>query len=154
MTNNPSPSLPPSPSPQLATVLNWIDAVTKADFTQLGNTVTDDYIHALLPSSLGAPPTNGRDAMIQVYKGILPRLTSFKINITDVTEVPGKVIIHASGDAKVEPAFRYLNEYIFTFNLTEQADGSFKITRTQEFTDSKVTAELLQLLAKDATTPA
>jgi len=150
MTVNPSPSLPTSPSPQLAAVLKWIDAVTSANFVELGDAITDDYIHALLPASLGAPLTHGRDATIQVYKDILSALKVFSITIHEVTEVPGKVVIHASGDAKTGSGFHYLNEYMFTFNLTQQADGSFKVAKTQEFTDSKATAEFLQVLAKDA----
>ena len=78
----PSPAIPANPSPQLALALKWAEAVSKADFDVLSSILTDDHIHHLLPTSLGVPVLNGKEALFQVYKGVLPHFRESKVRYT------------------------------------------------------------------------
>lgn len=96
MTIAPSPAVPSNPSHQLLAALRWAEAVTNADFEQLEDAITEDYVHVLLPASLGVPQVQGRDEVIKGYKGILSLFTSFV-----VSNVPQAILRH------VTPAHRY-----------------------------------------------
>ena len=49
MTTTYSATLPANPSPQLQTVLKFIEAGTKFDRAEFTKYVTDDYLHIYLP---------------------------------------------------------------------------------------------------------
>ena len=81
MPITPSSAIPTDPSPQLAAALKLATAISDADFTLLAEAVTDDYVQVVFPSTVGIPPVNGKNAIIEIYKGILPNLGSYEVRL-------------------------------------------------------------------------
>ncbi|TCD71716.1 hypothetical protein EIP91_005482 [Steccherinum ochraceum] len=136
------------PSPQLAAVLRWLNAMATGDLAEAKAVHTDDSVLVPGPASLKVPPIEGKKALVEMYSKVLPTMTSFTITIKDVTEAPGKVVVHALGDAKTSYGYHYANEYMYTFHLAAQGDGSFKISKLLEFTDATITKAYLEVLKK------
>jgi len=139
MPVSPSPVIA-NPSAQLKVVLKWAEAMSAADFDALGAVLDDDYLHLAIPGTLNMPPVKGRETFLKHYQNILPLFTDFNVSFHEVVEAPGRVVIHATADAKTKPGFPYSNEYIIIFHLAEQPDKSYKLTSAKEFVDSKFTA--------------
>ncbi|TCD71820.1 hypothetical protein EIP91_003163 [Steccherinum ochraceum] len=137
-------TLPADPSPQVSAALKWVEGVASANFDLLASAIADDYEHVLQPASLGAPPIHGRDAVVQMYKNILPKLQGYVMTILEIVEGQGKVVVHTIGEADAQFGFHYKNEYLFTFNVVKQADGTHKVNKVQEFTDVEVTKTLMK----------
>lgn len=78
----PSPSIPTSPSAQVAVTLKWAQALSSADLESLSECLTDDYIHQVLPASLGMAAVHGKEAIIKGYKSLLPHFTSTNVRLT------------------------------------------------------------------------
>ncbi|TCD63684.1 hypothetical protein EIP91_005089, partial [Steccherinum ochraceum] len=91
--------IPTNPSPQLKVALNYLDAIAHRDIVQVKDVLAPDCVSTVLPAGLGFPPIRGLDAILELYSGSLPHFTSFEFTVHEITEVPGKVIIHASSDA-------------------------------------------------------
>ncbi|KAH8077887.1 hypothetical protein BXZ70DRAFT_692614 [Cristinia sonorae] len=145
------PSIVSSPSPQMKLVLDWFDAVNRVDFAALSGFVTKDYSQTLYPESLHRLPkevTAGHE-IGKLYSELVPKMETFEITVYDVVEgLNGKIVVHFSGDVQMSFGYRYLNEYMFTFEVVEQADGSFKLSKVKEFADTKATVDLLEAARK------
>ena len=79
MTIVPSPAISTNPSAQLNAALQWTEAVSNADFDLLTNSISDDYIHRVVPASLNVSAAHGKEGIVQHYKGILPHFISSEV---------------------------------------------------------------------------
>lgn len=127
-------AIPAIPSPQLKTVLRWIDAFKNWNLDELVATMSDDYTHYIFPRSLNQPVRRKQE--FAAYFQTLPRLfDSFNVTIEEIIECPGKVLIHASSVGMTTTGAPYANEYNLTFHLKSGDDPV--IFCIKEFVDSK-----------------
>ena len=78
----PSPAIPTNPSAQVAVTLKWAQALSSANLESLSECLTDDYIHQVLPVSLGMAAVHGKEAIIKGYMNLLPHFTSTNVRLT------------------------------------------------------------------------
>ncbi|THH12965.1 hypothetical protein EW146_g7215 [Bondarzewia mesenterica] len=146
---------PTNPSPQLLTVLNWFDAITRWDFDTLASLLSDDYVHSTLPASAGDPDKNKEEGIAHA-KVSAQMLGGQHLNleIYDVNEGEQKIWAHYADVflhtfqktrlyAKPPSGLTYDSESIFLFTLSPQKDGQLKISVIKDFVDTKTMADLL-----------
>ena len=97
-------------TPQLKAARRWIDAYNTLDINEIDGLFPKNYKHLTLPKSMGLPEET-KEEYLQRYGGFLSVFTKFEVRTKhptaalelmnhsqttyhDVTEVPGKVIIH------------------------------------------------------------
>jgi len=142
-----SSAIPTNPSPQLAAALRWLGALAEGKIELLEAVTTDGCVEMTSPASLGVEPSHGKSAILTKYAMIFPLFTSFEATVHEVTETPEKVILHVSGDAYIVSGYHYVQEYIYSFNVFEQADGTYKVSKVHEFADSAAYTGHLQAFA-------
>jgi hypothetical protein len=69
---------PPSPSPQLQAVLDFVDSVNCRDYHRTANWMAQNFIHDILPPSLERPRRVAEET-IEVFKQSLALIPDFKV---------------------------------------------------------------------------
>ena len=75
-----SGALPAEPSTQLQTAIDFLTLFCNKDLEKLSTLLTDDYIHYLLPKSLGSPPC-GKVAWVKRMQEALRTVDHFKVQL-------------------------------------------------------------------------
>ena len=75
-----SGALPAEPSAQLQTAIDFLTLFCNKDLEKLSTLLTDDYIHYLLPKSLGSPPC-GKVAWVKQMQEALRTVDHFKVQL-------------------------------------------------------------------------
>ena len=71
---------PQDPSAQLNTVLNWIDALSRRNFSACEELMAEDYKHSVLPGSKGPVASNKREGIDVAEKATRP-LKTIKVRL-------------------------------------------------------------------------
>jgi len=71
MPLQPTSAISGNHSPQVQIAIQFIRSICDADFDTLRSTVTDDYIHTILPTTLQRPLLKGREAFVEHYQQTL-----------------------------------------------------------------------------------
>ena len=72
--------LPAQPSAQLQTAIDFLTLFCYKDLEKLSTLLTDDYIHYLLPKSLGSAPC-GKVAWVKQMQEALRTVDGFKVQL-------------------------------------------------------------------------
>ncbi|KZV99346.1 hypothetical protein EXIGLDRAFT_746144 [Exidia glandulosa HHB12029] len=133
---------PTNPSPELRTVLAWIEATNTWpwDVSAFAAQISDDeYHHTVLPASLGAQEIKSKEEWVAGFeKGFLPLFDSFELKVHEIIEAPeGRVIAHLSSSGKTKLDIDFANEYIIICTVRKDSSGEYKIVKETEFMDSK-----------------
>ena len=73
-----SGTIPIEASPQLQTVLSLLDAFCNKEFEKVSSLLAEDYLHNLLPKSLGAP-TRDKIGWVSHIQELLKIHNNFKV---------------------------------------------------------------------------
>ncbi|CAL1708222.1 unnamed protein product [Somion occarium] len=144
------PVIPPDPSPQLRTVLSFIQGLQESNFPLVKTMMTEDFTMSILPQSLGIP-IRPRDEWLETCeRASLLWPKSFRLDILDINESPGKLWLHGIATARAKMGKAYENEYMIMFRLTDgkETDGESKISEMKEFMDSLYTSNFAAEVGK------
>lgn len=72
-----------NPSPQLRVMLRWFDAVATHNMEALDAILSDDYVHPILPQSLGLPTYDRAGFLEFAQKVLMPFLTVYEVRFHD-----------------------------------------------------------------------
>ncbi|KAF9645444.1 hypothetical protein BDM02DRAFT_3120200 [Thelephora ganbajun] len=130
-------------SPQTKAIMAWAQGFIDSDVDQIAAALHPDYIHDTFPRSLKIPQQN-KEQWIQSYKKIKDVLKNFKVDIHSMTEVPGKVFIHATDYADTTVGVPFVNEATLIVEVAPNGDGELKVKHVEEFLDSQFTLEFMK----------
>ncbi|KAK7685313.1 hypothetical protein QCA50_011676 [Cerrena zonata] len=133
------PIVPDDPSPQLRTVLHFIQGLQNHDYSFVATTLSEDFLMCILPQSLGVPCRPREEWLEKCRRSSLVWPKTFRLDILDINESPGKVWVHGIGTARAKTGKSYENEMLMMFKLsngTESPDGLPKVLELKEFMDS------------------
>lgn len=71
--------IPAKRSVQLQVVIDFFTAFCHKEFDKVSTFLTDDYVHYVLPKSLGLPPSD-KSGWIKYVREIMPIYNNFKVN--------------------------------------------------------------------------
>ncbi|TCD64006.1 hypothetical protein EIP91_004674 [Steccherinum ochraceum] len=125
-----------TPSPQLQAVLRWFDALIKHDIHALSDVLTDDYVHPILPQSLGLPTYDRAGFLEFVEKVLIPFMTQYEYTVLDALETPDRVMIHTAANGSTSTGHPYTSELLLVARVVQQADGEYRIQQMKEFVDA------------------
>jgi len=100
------------------------------------STMTEDYVHAWLPSTLQRPQVKGREAFLTYSKQLLDNFVVFNGYINEVIDSPTAVVFQTKVIGQALFDMEYENEHIWIFHIAEGVDGKLQITHVTEFVDS------------------
>ena len=69
-------AIPPEPSRQLEVVLTWLDALTAKDISGVEAATFEDYVHEILPKSLGYE-TQTKKKYLEYLRSVFPLFRDF-----------------------------------------------------------------------------
>ncbi|KAJ7234413.1 hypothetical protein C8J57DRAFT_1249189 [Mycena rebaudengoi] len=145
----------PNPSPQLQTVLSFLEAVKDQHPDDILSHLTEDVkYHWVTPGfeALG-PRVKNKEQTKQFFTGVKGTFVKdFKFIIQDYIEMPGKILLQmtSTGDL-LAGGGKYENQYMWLFHLVQDgADGQKpKIKVAKEFFDSLYCARVWGLLSAE-----
>ncbi|KAJ7594857.1 hypothetical protein C8J56DRAFT_927795 [Mycena floridula] len=130
--------IPPSdPSPNLQTVLAYVQARNENDPDKIMSLMHPTLEHRILPKSLGRPVLT-RQLYASYLGGFCPRFKSYKMTLHEVIEAQGMIIFHASAVGLSMQDTCFTNEYNIIMTLVPP-DTDYdlpKISAVKEFVDS------------------
>ncbi|KAK7692439.1 hypothetical protein QCA50_004064 [Cerrena zonata] len=136
-----SGAIPSQPSPQIQVVIDFLASFGRKDFETIASLASDDYVHYVLPKTLGIPPSEKTPWLKSTQEMLGIFNNDFKLDIEEIVEGQNAVIIHAESSATTTTGAKYNNEYVIIFELKTDTEGAVKIKRAKEFVNSKFTAE-------------
>jgi len=96
-----------------------------------------DFRHNMYPRSIGVQEQTKEEWIKSFGEFTSLWAEDGKMTFHSVTEVPGKVIVHTSGKAPSSIGTEVIFEMVVTAEIVTDDDGSLKVKRIDEFTDSK-----------------
>ncbi|KAH9971775.1 hypothetical protein BJV74DRAFT_865523 [Russula compacta] len=102
--------IPEHPSPQLKTVLRYLDSVKVFDLAEIKGLFADDFVQSTRPLSLGVP-SRTKEEDLAFLGGFSEKLQGRHLEVTiyDFVESPGKAWAHVCGNLPI---------IIFSFSLS------------------------------------
>jgi len=129
-------------TPQLKLVSEWNVGFKEKNLDILAKSLHKDFRRYTYPRSLGQPVQTKEEWFGHLAK-VIDITSEFEQTLHSVIEAPGKVIIHATNEAKNPHGVKTLRESIYIIHVTDK-DGDLKIKQIEEFTDSKTYLEVIK----------
>ncbi|KAI0797046.1 hypothetical protein C8Q75DRAFT_802700 [Abortiporus biennis] len=141
--SKPIGKIPSNPSPQVQTALDFVEYLAAKDFKSMESILSEDYTQIVRPKSmpLSKRPLNKTESL-QVIEAIDSAMKSSHSipTIEDLVEVGNTVIIHVSSEPageNIQPGGPESHEFLFWFDVRQEADGKWRVLTFKEFVDSK-----------------
>jgi len=133
-------------SPQVKLIHEWGQGFEKKDINHIAKYLHKDYRHIHYPRSLGQPEQT-KEQWVEHFTRILGLMTENKTTIHSIVDAPGKVIVHLTANINTAIGIGTARESIFIDHIVTDEDGSLKIGKVEEFTDSKSHLDFIQAIA-------
>jgi len=137
---------PSSESPQLQLVNEFSRGFVEGDVNHLAKYLHRDFRRTVYPRSLGVQEY-AREEWLKDMAEVIAFATTLDTINHSVIEAPGTVIIHATTHVKTSSGVELDRESIYITHIVVDDDGSLKILRFDEFTDSQGYLNLYQAAA-------
>ncbi|KAH9976335.1 hypothetical protein BGW80DRAFT_1443977 [Lactifluus volemus] len=135
--------VPKNPSPQVKTILHYLDLVKVFDLDGLDKLFADDFVQSTRPLSLNVP-SRTKEEDLAFLKGLSVTMKGRHLEITfyDVVESPpGKVWVHVALHGEPPKGKAFTIECIYMFTLIEHL-GVHKVKGVIDFLDSRAFIEM------------
>jgi len=130
---------PIMPSIQRQNTLAFLACMNARDYHGLGNLVSENFTHTLLPASLGTPVRN-KQQFLDFAKELEAIIERFNFQPPkEIIEAKDIVVVHLTSDGKTTAGKPYNNEYMIIVRFEGE-----KISSIKEFIDSKYTSPFLE----------
>jgi ketosteroid isomerase-like protein len=134
-----------SESAQLKIMDGYKQATEAKDLDSIAKHLHKDFQYVCLPRSLNTPPQN-KEQWREQFAAYINLWTDIKITVHTTINTPGKVITHSTGAIKTKIGDTNHESISITYFATD-ADGSLKIIKIEDFTDSKEHYDTMQAMS-------
>jgi len=127
---------PQNPSPQVRTVLRYLDLVQVFDLAEIEKLFTDDFVQSTSPHSLDVP-SRSKQEDLAFLRGLSEQLEGKPLETTiyDIVESPGKAWVHLELHLEFPDGNEFDIECVYQFKLVPHLN-SHKIKAINDFVDS------------------
>ncbi|KAF8483942.1 hypothetical protein DFH94DRAFT_843453 [Russula ochroleuca] len=134
--------VPKSPSPQLKTVLDYLDHVKVLDLAEIEKLFTDDFVQSTSPHTLNVPPRTKQEDLA-FLRGLSEQLEGRHLQMTvyDIVEAPGKAWVHLLLHVEFPDGRTFDIECIYQITLVGHLE-SHKIKAINDFVDTAAFAAM------------
>ncbi|KAF9785446.1 hypothetical protein BJ322DRAFT_1063262 [Thelephora terrestris] len=135
-------------SPQIKLTYEWAEGFRKKDLGVIAKLLHEDHRRITYPQSLGIPEQTKEEYIQQMTEIINVWTDGCELTLHSIIETPGTLVVHFTNKANTSLGVEMVRESIMIGQIVTDEDGSLKIKRIEEFTDSKSYLDLLKALGE------